>query len=92
MMADYTGGTLYHSDPEQCDFTEREHRFRPWSGLCDGHTIAPLPARCRCETGTPDHCPQPVTDVDDAPYCTDCQTARVYGLDGRNCPHDAAAL
>ena len=85
MMADYTGGTLYHTDPADCDYTEAEHRFRPWSGLCDGHTIAPLPAPCRC-------CAAPVTDTDDAPYCTDCQTVRVLGIAGRDCPHDAPAL
>lgn len=80
---------LYHTDPETCPYTEPEHRFRPWSGLCDGHPIARAWTRpaCICANDTNGPCPQLVTDDDEAPYCTDCYTVRVYAMDARRCDH-----
>lgn len=83
---------LYHTDPADCDYTERAHRFEPATGLCYGHAILPPPAPCRCnnadDPADPDgRCPNPVQDRDEAPYCPDCYTTRVFGIGRAGCTH-----
>lgn len=84
---DNLDATLYH-DPEDCPYTEAVHRFDPATGLCAGHTIPRPPAPCPCQGADfTNPCANRSADRDEAPYCTDCYTARVYGIAGRDCVH-----
>ena len=81
---------LYHGDPEDCTYTEAEHRLDYRTGLCVGHTIARPPAECICHEGTPDRCARSTdpNSPEEAPYCPECFTTRVYGIPGRDCTHE----
>ncbi len=56
---------------------------------CAVLTAAGPRPRCRCTHPEYGPCPN-VADDDDAPYCADCFTARVYAI--AECTHDAHDL
>jgi hypothetical protein len=83
--------SIHHTDPEDCPYTEAEHRLDSRTGLCVGHAILPPPAPCRCTNDDAGPCPHRSRDRDEAPYCSDCYTTRVYGISGRDCTHEEPA-
>jgi len=48
--------------------------------------------RCKCTNDDAGPCPDYADEPEEAPYCTDCYTARVYGIGRADCPHDERQL
>jgi len=54
--------------------------------------VAETEQRCRCANDDAGPCPNYPDDDEEAPYCADCYTARVYGISRADCPHDERSL
>ena len=55
-------------------------------------TEYPDAPRCKCTNDDAGPCPNYPDDDEEAPYCADCYTARVYGISRADCPHDERSL